>query len=636
MISISKSVNATPTTIVQNSRGCKILSFAAGKYVDDDDSTKRGVMITAGVVHHPPKGSGIIRSVDLRIFPHTSGSAPSMNSLFWVSCSCPWFLFNCEVALTIHQSSWLIYSNGVLPVVRNPQFLPWSCVTPGTLIETNQGVKLARDVVKTNTLLSRHGSYHAIEAIENVKLPSVRVSTKKGYSLTCAKDKGFLVLRDDLNLEWVEAHRLNPGDLVAVSTVSRSENLPDPSKREKRIAEICGLLVSDGWGNALCNTSRRLLRRFEWLCKKVGWITGKWNDNTSELSTKPCWVVPILSEELNDWYPAQNAHTAKIPKWILTGHRELIAAFLKGYWEGDGHISNDGVTLTAGSVSIRLAKQLQLALLHLGIFSSRHKYTIPSLHPSGHSRMWFIRVCGIDTISFRDNVGAVRTWRKQRLSLATGIQRRNPIKARILPHTTVPLLFSPVKLDCGDIRWSELSTLVNREIPLTPCGRLPRAKGGGKPERVYDMKEVEALLTRSPLCPDCGKRIVNESPAHHFWHCKGLNSYLSKLGALGTQTTGSDLQPYPTLLLNRWIAFAEEAKATDPSSYIKASRLQDMFFDKVVKVKPVGIRRLINFSVKNSHEFIANGLVVHNCKHVLAVFSKTIRAANVKKLFSSL
>ena len=44
-----------------------------------------------------------------------------------ITCSCGFFLFDCEVALFNYAASDIIYSNGNYPVDKNPNLKPWSC-----------------------------------------------------------------------------------------------------------------------------------------------------------------------------------------------------------------------------------------------------------------------------------------------------------------------------------------------------------------------------------------------------------------------------------------------------------------------------------------------------------------------------
>jgi len=45
----------------------------------------------------------------------------------WVRCSCPYFLYYVEVALSRHGSTSVYYSNGMYPMIRNPKLRPYMC-----------------------------------------------------------------------------------------------------------------------------------------------------------------------------------------------------------------------------------------------------------------------------------------------------------------------------------------------------------------------------------------------------------------------------------------------------------------------------------------------------------------------------
>jgi len=45
----------------------------------------------------------------------------------WIHCDCPWFRYNCEVALAMRGSSTITKSNGQPPKIRNPLMKPMVC-----------------------------------------------------------------------------------------------------------------------------------------------------------------------------------------------------------------------------------------------------------------------------------------------------------------------------------------------------------------------------------------------------------------------------------------------------------------------------------------------------------------------------
>lgn len=49
------------------------------------------------------------------------------NSQIWCHCSCPYFTYYLEVALTLYKSSSFYNTNRKLPKIRNPKLVPYLC-----------------------------------------------------------------------------------------------------------------------------------------------------------------------------------------------------------------------------------------------------------------------------------------------------------------------------------------------------------------------------------------------------------------------------------------------------------------------------------------------------------------------------
>lgn len=70
------------------------------------------------------------RNVTLRFMkksPKDPMPTPSLTVPTWVRCTCPWFLFHCEYALSQSGSTWVHYSNGEPANQTNPQNIPFVC-----------------------------------------------------------------------------------------------------------------------------------------------------------------------------------------------------------------------------------------------------------------------------------------------------------------------------------------------------------------------------------------------------------------------------------------------------------------------------------------------------------------------------
>lgn len=56
-----------------------------------------------------------------------NASKLTIESDCWVRCSCEYFLYHCEVADTRKDAASIKYSNGALPKVTNPRYIPHIC-----------------------------------------------------------------------------------------------------------------------------------------------------------------------------------------------------------------------------------------------------------------------------------------------------------------------------------------------------------------------------------------------------------------------------------------------------------------------------------------------------------------------------
>ena len=122
MLTQLKILKGTPKKTLQNSLKVRLKSFDFKPYTDPKDLTV-GVRIFSKCVRPEPEGSGVTRNVEIRVFRDNGPKG-----LLWASCSCEMFCWwGCEVSLAMHGSSSVIYSDGSVPLTRDPQFVPFIC-----------------------------------------------------------------------------------------------------------------------------------------------------------------------------------------------------------------------------------------------------------------------------------------------------------------------------------------------------------------------------------------------------------------------------------------------------------------------------------------------------------------------------
>src|SRR5262249_41213605 len=142
-------------------------------------------------------------------------------------------------------------------------------------------------------------------------------------------------------------------------------------------------------------------------------------DAKVEDTGRNCLLVWAASYFIPRWLRANglaksSAYDASIPEAILAGGAASVSAFLRGLFESDGSISNGVVTFV--SASGRLAREIQIALLGLGIVSTRR-----SLEPGegryGTSIRHEVRLLNsAEVLRFRERVGFVSRRKQERLN----------------------------------------------------------------------------------------------------------------------------------------------------------------------------------------------------------------------------
>lgn len=145
-----------------------------------------------------------------------------------------------------------------------------------------------------------------------------------------------------------------------------------PTKMTEELAEILGLLVSEGYIGpqraTFSNTDLELIDIFVSLYQQVfkeapNQIRYDRGDGLGEVEIGNQHIVDFLK-----WLGVTGKAEDKTVPWsILQAPRACTISFLRGYWEGDGYAK----TPSSSSVNKELTDRIQLLLLRLGIVCSR-------------------------------------------------------------------------------------------------------------------------------------------------------------------------------------------------------------------------------------------------------------------------
>jgi stage V sporulation protein R len=191
----------------------------------------------------------------------------------------------------------------------------------------------------------------------------------------------------------------------------RRRDIQVPWEVDERLAAFLGYLIGDGHISqvkrviGLTTGDEEQADCFVELTRDLFGLTArKWLDGGR-------WRVLLSSRSVEDFLikhlglmTGVCARSKCVPDAILRSPREVVAAFLRAYFDCDGYAGKQGVILSTSSKV--MARTVQLLLLNYGILSSRRP------HRDG---CWHVHVTGKSAVLFEREVGFGLTRKRQAL-----------------------------------------------------------------------------------------------------------------------------------------------------------------------------------------------------------------------------
>jgi nucleoside-diphosphate-sugar epimerase len=267
------------------------------------------------------------------------------------------------------------------------------CFPPSTMIDCVQGPKPIAQIKPGDVVVSTDGS---LNKVANVMVRSYRGPLKgikaRGLpELFVTPEHPFLATRQpEENLDWRTASKLAAGDFLLCPQLAEKEKY-DLDNYSEEMCELLGIYVAEGsvtltdtgqrgsrghiyfsFGDEpeLIATTLRLMRKFFGLSGTVrkmphqkGVQVSFYDLPTARFFAQECYAsVPYLS------------FNKRIPPYLLYFPKPKLAAFLRGYFNGDGCYSSAAQRrkINLSTVSLHLVWQLRTLLTELGVFPLLH------------------------------------------------------------------------------------------------------------------------------------------------------------------------------------------------------------------------------------------------------------------------
>jgi DNA gyrase subunit A len=460
------------------------------------------------------------------------------------------------------------------------------CFVKGTLVATERGLVPIEEVARGDRVFTETGVRRVIELYRMPPRSVVNVELENGIRAKATRSQEFRVVRRDLSFAWKTAMELEPGDWVALRSafptfLSDLPKLPPFEGREMRLgrglAYLLGQLMSDGRVSnggkrsrtGFASVDRRVMERIRKIIEdEFGYRPTIETREPSNPNYKRMHSVRINRDSINGYLTRTfelrgiRAATKFIPGLILQSPRSVVLAFLSGLIDGDGSVARSRRVIHYGSVSESLIEDLHVLLHHLGFHAKRY---LTEPNPSRFSKVNGRRVVARQTFHALEVAGAEAWALAQELELANARKR----------------------------------------------GRLRRLRTGGR-----------ALPQGSDILPFGSGVVFSELSKAHlgsgwFVDVSGRRFRQGIVHPSGTKIRySSRLQSLPLHMqqVREW-GILEKLERIGSPLVTDLNRVLDagLSFARVSSVQPAGRKRTYDLGVEGDHNFVANGIVVHNC-----------------------
>ncbi|MFZ2522012.1 MAG: LAGLIDADG family homing endonuclease [Minisyncoccia bacterium] len=239
-----------------------------------------------------------------------------------------------------------------------------------------------------------------------------------------------------------------------------------------------------------------------------------------------------------------------VPEILFGSPKEVISAYIRAYFEGDGGV--DASRVTATSKSKNLLSEISYLLLGFGIVARLHKKTITYKKTGGKRLFWIISISGQENLTiFRDKIGFATPQKQE--ALKSICDKQNNTNVDIIPSVASLINELRVYFDSQLHNIPNLSALSHgvynpgREelykLVVSVEERINRFKKIEKTMKLMsELPEIETLINLGESNKEFNNRLYSELGSSWAWMKKrkgkpGLaNIIILSRVVLGTET----------------------------------------------------------------------------------------------------
>ena len=307
------------------------------------------------------------------------------------------------------------------------------CVSGDTLIYTSNGVLAIESMgSKLNPISDLDTTIHGINGQEHTSkwyYDGIRetndITTAFGFDIKATDEHKLVVWNSYAELEWKKSSDIRVGDRVVISRGANLWSSTDVCTKDE--ATLMGLLIGDGCFRCnknllgFTNGDREVRDIYTALGTSIfGYPPG--HVETENRCDNLNYYHRDVWEKLTSLGIKNNTLSGdkEIPNSVMRSSKEVVVCFLRGLFEADGGVERDSF-VSYCTKSIKLAKQVQMLLLNMGIVSSRRTKHV---NYKGSKRPFeVIEITSENVDSYYNIIGFLSSRKNKSLLLAQGKKR---------------------------------------------------------------------------------------------------------------------------------------------------------------------------------------------------------------------
>ncbi len=479
-----------------------------------------------------------------------------------------------------------------------------------------------------------------------------KITTRTGREVTTTGCHPVMVFRNGKIISEV-VENLKDGDLIATP---RKLHLPENEfdaggiKIDEDFARFIGYLIGDGYTTSnrieIVNDEEAILNDFEQLAQKFG-LEVKYKKKAGNATRMICWSrdFPLLMKKLlrSDSVLHLTTDYKIMPPEIMFSKKSVLAGFLAGLFDCDATVRKDVPSFEYTTKNEKLANQVQLSLLRFGIVARK----IRKLKHATNTKLKVKRIYFEIVIEGKEKL-------KQ-------LYESVPVRSRLKVERLKKLAYADVKPGNNiDVLPQEVNGIVHECTAILGIEyKLLRKK-----------YPTFASYIENRCCPTRkGLSLVTDILNKRLERIKELEKTLEPnqeqlIEALRElriyrRIASKAIGLSPTLINSHWTRGTKARKknieklyeyikiqiqnATEKSEelirILENLSSSDIFWDTIKINKVKGEKWVYDLTIPNCHNFIGNGIFVHNSNIVDAITfvlgttsARTIRAQKLQNL----